>query len=148
MEDIIGKVRLQMKIQLPTKNAKKIMLQGMGPRVLSYNSDAVKTCEAFTRRKKMWHFLFKPFFKCASFNKIQPKENQPIRHPVPQIPSPASHLTVYPSGASQFFTSDFVGRESGPAGFVQPTGFLVVVVICLGFWGEEDGRDHQEIFGT
>ena len=48
-----------------------------------------KTLRSFHSRKKMWRFLFKPLFKCASFNKIQlTKINPLVRHPVPQIPPP------------------------------------------------------------
>lgn len=153
-----------MKIQLPTKTGKKKnMLQGMGPpRVLAYNSDAVKPCEVFTPEKKMWRFLFKPFFKCASFNKVQlTKINPLVRHPVPQIPPPDCRGGE--TGGSQpgfpfnrfskrhfpVFYLRFCGTGKWPGRFRSTNWvFLVVVVICLGFWGEEEGRDHQEIFGT
>lgn len=118
-----------------------------------------KTCEAFIPGKeKMWRCLFKRFVQLRKFQQNSAQNNQPMDgiqfHKFPPDCRgretwggcfPASHFTVCPSGASQFFTSDFLGRESDPAGFVQPTGF---VGGCMSrFLGEEEGRDHQEFLG-
>lgn len=155
-----------MKIQLPTKTAKKKKkhVAGYGsPPSSCLQLGCSKTLRSFHSRKKMWRFLFKPLFKCASFNKIQlTKINPLVRHPVPQIPPPRLSRWWNWGGGSQpgfplnrfskrrfpVFYLRFFGTGKWPGRFRSTNWvFLVVVVICLGFWGEEEGRDHQEFLG-
>ena len=70
----------------------------MGPRVLAYNSDAVKTCESFTQRKKNVAFSIQAVFQVRKFQQNSAHKNQPIRHPVPQIPPPPPIVEVVKRG--------------------------------------------------